>query len=138
MNTLTIAGRVGKDSVLRHTATGKSVLGFSVAVDVRKGGEKETLWVDCSLWGERGEKLAEYVTKGAALCVTGEAGVREHNGKAYLTLNVRELTLLGGGDQAQRGGGSPSGRQRTRAESDAPADAMPDDDIPFISNRGTF
>lgn len=129
MNTATFAGRLGKDATLRSTQSGKSVLGFSVAVDQRRGGEKVTLWVDCSLWGDRGEKLAEYLTKGSAVCVTGEAGTREHEGKAYLTLNVREVSLLGGGDQAQRGGGSPSGRQQAKA--DQPAGDDFSDDIPF-------
>lgn len=139
MNTATFAGRLGKDATLRSTAGGDPVLGFSVAVDQRKGKEKTTLWVDCSLWGKRAEALEQYMTKGTTVAVSGEAGVREYQGKAYLTLNVREVSLLGGGDQPQRGGGSPSGRQRTRAEADAPqGDGFSDDDIPFISNRGTF
>lgn len=129
MNTLTIAGRLGKDATLRSTASGDPVLGWSVAVDQRKGKEKTTLWVDCSLWGKRAEALEQYMTKGTVVCVTGEAGVREHNGNAYLTLRVNEVTLLGGGDQAQRGGGSPSGRQR-QADPPAGGDDF-NDSIPF-------
>lgn len=138
MNNLTIAGRLGRDAELRYTQSGKPVLGFAVAVDKRgPNGEKGTEWVDCSVWGDRGEKLAEYLTKSKVVAVSGEAGVRAYMGKdgkpvAALTLRVIELTLLGGGSeggerpQRQGGGGAkPAGAP-------APAEHFPDDDeIPF-------
>jgi single-strand DNA-binding protein len=135
MNTLTIAGRLGRDAELRYTQGGKPVLGFAVAVDKRgPGGEKGTEWVDCSLWGDRGEKLAEYLTKSKVVAVSGEAGVRAYMGKdgkpvAALTLRVIELTLLGGGSEAgerpqrQAGGAAkPAG---------APAPEFDGMDVPF-------
>ena len=102
MNIFTAIGRVGRDAVTRHTQSGKPVTGWSLAVDVGWGGKKETLWLDCSLWGDRGERLAEYISKGSQLGVSGELGTREHDGKTYVTLNVREVTLVGGRDGGQR------------------------------------
>ena len=127
MNNWTISGRIGaKGAVLRSTANGDPVAGFSVAVDQRKGKEKVTMWVDCSLWGKRGEALAQYLTKGTVVSVSGEAGVREHDGKAYQTMRVSELTLLGGGS-GERQESRPA---RSESRQGAPVDVS-DDDIPF-------
>lgn len=146
MNIGIFAGRVGKDAVLRHTQAGKPVLGFSVAVDVYVGGgEKETLWVDCSMWGDRGQKVADYVTKGSSVTVQGRITLDSYEGQPKLKLDVQELTLQGGkqddGEKPARTtnkGGTPS---RTRSAPEAPTrgnDPFPDDDIPFIASRGTY
>jgi single-strand DNA-binding protein len=124
--------RIGKDAVLRHTQAGKPVLGFSAAFDTGFGDRKQTNWLDCSLWGERGEKLAEYLAKGTLILVEGDLGTREHDGKTYLTLDVREVKLTGKGE------GKPAGERQERSarpaagKTEPPRDeAFPDDDIPF-------
>lgn len=94
-----IAGAVGKDAVLRQTNS-DPVCNFSIAVNNGKdaqGVERPATWFDCSLWGKRGEALARYITKGSKLTVTGRPTVRVHEGKAYLGVNVNEVTLMGGG-----------------------------------------
>lgn len=144
MNNWTITGRVGKDAVLRNTKGGDPVLGFSVAVDQRKGGEKVTLWVDCSVWGKRAEALEQYITKGSTVSVTGEAGAREHEGKAYMTLNARDVSLHGGGQKDESRSGGTSARppretpRKAQDQASAPAENFDDDEIPFISNRDTW
>lgn len=95
MNNCTFIGRVGKDAVTRFTQAGKAVTGWSLAVDKGWGEQKQTIWLDCTLWGERGEKLADKILKGDRLGVSGELGTREHDGKTYVTLDVRDVTLLG-------------------------------------------
>ena len=95
MNLCTFIGRIGKDAVTRHTPSGKAVTGWSVAVDSGFGDSKQTIWVDCSLWGDRGGKVCDYIRKGDRIGVSGELGTREHDGKTYITLNVREVSLLG-------------------------------------------
>ena len=87
--------RIGKDAVTRFTHAGKAVTGFSAAFDNGWGDRKQTVWLDCSVWGERGEKLAQYLTKGSLVLVEGDIGTREHDGKTYLTLDVREVKLTG-------------------------------------------
>ena len=74
------AGRVGRDAELRFTPSGDPVLGFSLATDRGWGDNKRTVWFNCSLWGERAEKLARYITKGTALLVEGEV---EKDKKGY-------------------------------------------------------
>lgn len=122
MNSLTIAGNIGKDATLRRTQGGKDVASFSVAVS--KGRDQETIWFDCSVWGERGAKLVQYLTKGTKVCVQGEVSAREHNGRAYLQVFVRELTLLGGGQQREDTGQSYGGAQ-TQGGFDDIDDAVP-------------
>ena len=124
MKNITIAGTVGRDAETRDAGQSR-VTGWSVAVDDRqRGGEKGTIWFDCSMWGNRGEKLAGYIQKGGKVAVSGELGTREHNGKTYLQINVADVTLLGGGQQQ----GQPSGGQSIYS---APAPAGIDDEIPF-------
>ena len=125
MQTLTIAGRVGKDAELRRTQSGEPVLGFTVAVDNGKdkdGNKRDATWFDCALWGKRAESLANYIRKGDSICVTGRPTAREHNGKAYLGVNVSDLTFMGGGNRDNTQG---------QQERQPPAGKTYDDEIPF-------
>jgi single-strand DNA-binding protein len=126
MKNITIAGGLGKDADLRTMQGGDKVLSFSVAVDDRNGKEKTTLWFDCSLFGKRAEALSQYLTKGTRVCVCGDLGTREHNGKTYLTVRASEVTLLGGGRRDDAQGGAPAGRQ----SGGMPGNDM-DQEIPF-------
>lgn len=132
MKALTIAGRVTKDATTRDAGSDR-VTGFSVAVDDRSGKEKSTLFFDCSLWGKRGETLAQYLTKGSSVTVAGDLGTREYEGKTYLTLRVNDVTLQGGGKarddhdqrpaEERRGGGGGESYDLS-------------DDIPFVRMAG--
>ena len=99
MNVFTAVGRVTEDATLRFTNNQKPVLGFSLATDAGFGEKKHTLYVRCSLWGKRGESLAEYVKKGLAISVSGECDMQswEANGRSgtNLELNVRGIALHG-------------------------------------------
>ena len=137
MNQAFFAGRLGRDSELRHTGAGTAVLGFSIAVDMVRKGEKSTLWVDASIWGDRAEKLAQYMTKGTCVAVTGEVGIRTFDArdggtKAALTCNVRELTMLGGKRDADAAPQHAEPRHTPRAPVVPVADSFADDDIPFV------
>lgn len=94
MNNFSQLVRLGKDAQVRDAAD-QPVVGFSAAFDSGFGSRAQTLWVDCSAWGKRFVKVAQYLKKGALVLVQGEIGTREHEGKTYLTLNVRELSLCG-------------------------------------------
>ena len=123
MQILTIAGNVGKDAELRRTQSGDAVLGFSLAVDNGKdasGNKRDATWFDCSIWGKRAEALQHHITKGSKLVLSGRPTAREHNGKAYLGINVNELSFMGCGEPRQQG----------QQQSSAPAGGY-DDEIPF-------
>ena len=109
MKNITIAGRVGKDATLR--STGKdNVLSFPVATDDGYGKDKKTMWFDCSVWGKRGETLESMLSKGTAVTVAGELGTRVHEANTYLTVNVANVTLQGGGERR----GNDESRQERR------------------------
>lgn len=130
MNNCTFAGRLGRDAKTRNVGDTQAT-SFSLAVDEYAGrGERRTLWVDCTIWGERGAKLAEFLAKGTPVAVSGQAGVRTYEGQggtnAVLTLRVAEIALLGSKADSER----PAATKCQAPAAQAPA-SVQDDDIPF-------
>lgn len=128
MQTIIIAGKIGRDAELRNTQGGDSVCSFSVAVDQRDGRDKSTNWWRVSLWGKRGEALAPYLLKGTSVTVTGDFALGDYEGKPQLNIRANGIALQGGrGDGSQ---GAPSEPQRQQPSGNNRAD---DDDtsIPF-------
>lgn len=127
MMVLTIGGRLGADATLGD-ANGTPVLNFSVACDGwdPKAREKVTTWVRVAMFGTRGEKLAELLTKGTSVMVNGEARLSEYKGKQYLECTANQVTLMGSkpqGDTQSKSDGRAAHRGRVK-----PAD---DDEAPF-------
>ena len=122
MKSITIAGNIGKDAQTRTTQGGDKVTSWTVAVEERQGQDKRTIWFDCNLWGARGEKLAEYLTKGGKVAVSGDLSTREHDGKTYLTIRADQVTLMGGGQREER-------REEPKRESGYGAGGRPRDDL---------
>lgn len=129
MKNLTIAGRLTKDATTREAGSDK-VTGFSVAVDDRQGKEKSTLFFDCSMWGKRGETLAQYLVKGSQVTVSGDLGTREYEGKTYLTIRVADVSLQGGKAAASGGDDGASGVAFKQADGSVGRYDL-SDDIPF-------
>lgn len=91
MINVTIAGNLGRNAELKD-AGGTSVASFAVAVRQKDG----TQWVSCSLWGKRGEALAQYLTKGTPVAVSGSLTLTEgNNGKSFLNVRASDVALLG-------------------------------------------
>lgn len=124
MQTIIIAGKLGKDAELRRTQGGDAVCSFSVAVDQRDGREKSTNWWRVSLWGKRGEALAPYLLKGASVTVSGEFALGDYEGKPQLNVRANEVALQGGRNEA---GGE---RKKPYDTPDPQTDEL-DDHIPF-------
>ena len=128
MKSITIFGNVGKQPELRTTQQGQKVCGFSIAVNDGYGDNKRTLWFDCSCWGKRGEAIANNVSKGDKLCVTGDLSTREYEGKTYLTVNVNDFSFAGSSERSQS---NNNGQNRAYQEGDSgPVDNI-EDSIPF-------
>lgn len=125
MKSITVAGGITKDAVTRSTQSGDKVTGFSVAVSEGFGDSKRTLYFDCSYWGKRGEAVAQYLTKGGKVAVSGELSTREHEGRTYLTINANQVTLLGGKSDRQ----DDNRQERQQDSSGSRADL--DEDLPF-------
>ena len=164
LNKVMLIGNLGKDAETRQTASGTSVSSFTLATtarvkDAATGDWKDkTDWHDVVLW--RGERVAQYLTKGKKVFVEGRLQKRsweDRNGeKRYSTEVVCDsfgLMLLGGrGGPGEEGGGyrpsgqgggygqggsgaAPGGGGGQPAPSREPASSPPpsqdDDDIPF-------
>lgn len=132
MNQGIFCGYLGRDAELK-TVGDSQVCNFSVAVSTGWGDRKSTLWVSCGLWGERGAKLSQYLTKGSAVSVSGDVDVRAYSAKdgspkAEMTCNVQRLTLQGGGGERQE---RPAVASRAAASGNSSnVDADFNDDLP--------
>jgi len=139
VQTLIIAGNVGKDAELRNTQGGESVLNFTVAVSNGKdkdGNDRPATWFDCSLWGKRADSLQSYITKGCKLTVRGRPTARAHDGKAYLGLTVDDLTFMGSTGQRDDSSQRQSGKAKAADQSQRPGgygarDDLDQDEVPF-------
>jgi single-strand DNA-binding protein len=129
---IAFSGRIGKDAEVRTTQGGETVTGFSVGCNA---GKDRTVWVDCSIWGERGEKLAPYLRKGTPVGINGRPAVRAYskNGEAVGVQQciVNHVDLLGSKSDGERsdsrqdsGYGGGSARMSNGA-------GVEDDEIPF-------
>lgn len=140
MQFMTIAGRIGRDAETRTTQGGDSVTGFTVAVDYRQGRDKATNWYRVSLWGKRGEALAQYLTKGVSVTVAGEFSLSEYEGRPQLNIRASEIALQGGRQQDDRERSANADRRQAQERTSGggqggrPTGDDLDDDIPFARN----
>jgi len=131
MNSITVAGSLGKDAEVRYLPNGDAVASFSVADS--QGREKPTIWWRCSLFGKRAESLAPYLLKGQAVTVTGGVTEREYekDGVKLKAMDVRVNDLaLQGGKREESAAPRPAPAQRQAPRPASGFDDM-DDDIPF-------
>ena len=132
LNVWCFTGRLGRDAEIRHLSTGSQVLEFSLAVDVGFGDKKTTIWPKCSMFGDRGGKLAQYLTKGTQVAVSGEVNLREwqdRDGGKRSTLEVRvdKVEMIG----SKRDDAGPRQEPQKRDPNKPQAQSFDDDDIPF-------
>ncbi len=163
---ITVVGNLTADPELRFTPSGAAVANFTVASTPRmydrQSGEwkdGEALFMRCSIWREAAENVAESLTRGARVIVSGRLKQRsfetkEGEKRTVVELEVDEIgpslryatakvnkTSRGGGSGGF-GGGTPGGggsRQPATAPAEDPWGSAPasgsfggnDDDPPF-------
>jgi single-strand DNA-binding protein len=108
INRVCISGNLTRDPVLRSTGGGMSVLSLGVAVNDRRKNQQTGQWedypnfVDCTLFGTRGEKIAQYLAKGSKVAIEGKLRYRSWNDqqtgqkRSALEVVVDELEFLSG------------------------------------------
>ena len=94
MLTLTAFGNLGRDPEQKQI-NGKAVTNFSIAVNT---GREETTWINCTVFGPRGDTVMQYFKKGSKVAVSGSAKLREYTDKngvlaKTLDLVVNDFTL---------------------------------------------
>jgi single-strand DNA-binding protein len=71
MNNITIHGTVGQEPELRFSASNNAVLTFSVADNYGKDDKKKTTWHNVIVFGKVAENVANSITKGTSVLITG-------------------------------------------------------------------
>jgi single-strand DNA-binding protein len=101
MNNLNAIGNIGvDDAVLKYTAKGDPICNFSFALTSGYGEKQVTTWINCALFGKRGETLAPMLLKGTKIGIEGQLTNRPYvakdgSKKLSLELRVNDVTLLG-------------------------------------------
>lgn len=140
INRVCISGNLTRDPELKALPSGTSVLELGVAVNDRrknKDGEWEDYpnFVDCSLFGTRAEKLAQYLSKGQKVTIAGKlhysSWEKDGQKRSKLTVLVDDLEFMSrkeNGSQSDSNAPIPSSKP---AKAQAPATDTYDEDIPF-------
>ncbi len=145
LNRVILIGRLTRDAELRRTASGLSVASFTVAVDdPRKNpdGTSNTLFMNCTLFGQRADNFVKYTHKGSLVSVEGRLQQRKYVNKAGVNVTVIE-TLVDNFDfldpksaNAGTDNATPAGFNQTETASEPESgnlDAIDvtEDDLPF-------
>jgi single-strand DNA-binding protein len=82
LNKCMIIGNLGRDPEMRYTPSGQAVTQFSVATnrnyrDPQGEWQSETEWFRVVVWGDQGERVAEYLRKGHKVYVEGRIQTRQ-------------------------------------------------------------
>ncbi len=149
---ITVVGNLTGDPELRFIQSGAAVVNFTVASTPRsfdrntnEWKDGDTLFLRCSLWREAAENVAESLTKGMRVIVTGRLVSRswEANGEKrtvneiqvdevgpslrYATAKVQKTSRGGGSGGGVGGGGAgaPAGGSDSDPWATAPASEEP-------------
>jgi single-strand DNA-binding protein len=95
MNKVILIGRLTKDPELKFTpGTGTAVATFTLAVDRRvsnKDGQKEADFINVVAWNKAAEIIANYMSKGRMLAVSGRIQTRSYDAKDGTKRYVTEV-----------------------------------------------
>ena len=128
---VTIAGRIGKDPVVRYTQSGMAVATFSVAVtEIWKGGDGEkkerTDWHTIEVFGKTAEFCERYLSKGRMILVDGKIHVdsyeKDGQKRTLVKIVAESVTPL-----EKR----PEDPMRDLEPPPDPADDSSDEELPF-------
>lgn len=151
VNNVVLVGRLTRDPELRKTSTGMSVASFTLACDdSRKGpnGEKVTIFMGVSVFGNAADSVAKFTRKGSLVGVVGRLTQRKYirrNDNAEVTVTeitanqVEFLEPKGANPVADSGyqpdaptpGGVPSQVNSSQGSQNLDAIDIVDDDLPF-------
>ena len=114
MNKAILIGRLTADPQLRYAAgSGTAICKFTLAVNrpFKKG---ETDFINCIAFNKQGEAIAQYVTKGRQLAVTGSIRTGSYDGqdgvKRYTTdVIVESFEFIGSNNSNNQGNTNSTG-----------------------------
>ncbi len=141
INNTVLVGRLTKDVELRYTPSNVAVATFTLAVNrsfKNENGEREADFINCVMWRQQAENLANWTKKGALIGVTGRIQTRSYDNqqgqRVYVTEVIAELFQLleskGQGNQGQQRQAQQQAPDFSRSANTNPLD-ISDDDLPF-------
>lgn len=145
LNKVVLAGRLTNDPELKQTATGVSVLSFTLAVNRRyasknEQGESQTQadFITVVAWRNTAEFIARYFRKGSAICLTGSIQTRswqdQQGQRRYATEVVADEAMFVD-SRGESGSNDNFGQAPSFSSTGAVApnfeDHNTDDDLPF-------
>jgi single-strand DNA-binding protein len=136
-NRCQFVGNIGKPAEMKYTSNGKPLTSFSIAVQNGWGDNKTTDWWDVKMWGERGEKIVQYLDKGTTVLVEGRLEKRQWSDDQGVTHHrvdviASDIVLLGGKREGS-GGGWGDGKRPAQTAARKPQSAPfgEDEELPF-------
>ena len=146
INRVMISGNLTRDAEIRSTQSGMAILGFGVAVNDRRKNQQTGEWedypnfVDCTMFGTRAEKIANYLAKGSKVAIEGKlrysSWERDGEHRSKLEVIVDEIEFMSRRDE--QGDAVISTPAPAPVRPAAPSKAVPvaavevyDEDIPF-------
>lgn len=94
INNVVLVGRTTKDPELRYTPSNVAVATFSLAVNRTfkdANGERETDFINCVIWRQQAEYLANWAKKGALIGITGRIQTRSYENQQGQRVYVTEV-----------------------------------------------
>lgn len=137
LNNVSLVGRMTRDAELRYTPSNQAVATFSLAVNRNfksQNGEREADFINCVIWRQQAENLANWAKKGALIGITGRIQTRSYENqqgqRVYVTEVVAEkFQLLE--NQKERANNQPQVNSWPDfGQNTSPMD-ISDDDLPF-------
>ena len=140
LNSTCLVGRLTKDAELKYTPSNQAVATFTLAVNRNfksQNGEREADFINCVIWRQQAENLANWAKKGALIGIVGRIQTRNYENQQGQRVYVTEVVadsfqLLESqkerGNQSQ-GNSQPDFRRNEQMQSN-PMD-ISDDDLPF-------
>lgn len=94
INNVCLVGRMTKDAELRYTPNNQAVATFSLAVNRNfksQNGEREADFINCVIWRQQAENLANWAKKGALIGITGRIRTRNYENQQGQQVYVTEV-----------------------------------------------
>ena len=94
INNVVLVGRLVRDPELRYTPNNQAVATFSLAVNHNfksQNGEREADFINCVIWRQQAENLANWAKKGALVGITGRIQTRNYENQQGQRVYVTEV-----------------------------------------------
>ena len=122
INSVCLVGRLTRDPELKYTGNNIAVASFNLAVNRNfkdANGERETDFINCVIWRQQAENLANWAKKGALIGIAGRIQTRSYENqqgqRVYVTEVVAENFQMLESRAAREGSSANQGNYNNQA-----------------------